>query len=204
MSTDHPPFTFDADQRRDILQTAFTIEALQKSAPAEERETLADIIERVGFAMSPGSMATSSLQNVERRFEKVKSWKHISGTLLHIDKETTSKRAVFIVKTEPNKWNHDTGQEIARSNSTEWDASARQLANIAMRHIGDRVILRVAVEETGNPTAPSARVVHDIVFRGPDETLFDQSGTFTPPQIRWDTLGNGRQFDTSKLMTFQR
>lgn len=209
MSNDEA-FKFSEEQRTQILTIALSTQAAQRSLPPEQRETLSQIIERVGFLLSPGSMSISSpLSRVERRYadasgkSKIDEWKHISGTLIHVDHELTSKRALLVLANEPNK-NNLLGQEIVRTNSTEWDDIARDLAREAQQHVGNRVLLRVAVEKTDNPKKPKVRVLHDIVYLGPDRKLFDAQGTYMHQQVRWDALGpmNG-QFDTSKLATFQ-
>ncbi|TDP89501.1 hypothetical protein EDF62_3232 [Leucobacter luti] len=201
---DNKPFEFSAEQRSEILRTALTVEAAQKSLPVESQENLDQIIERVGFLLSPGSMAVAGpLSRVESRYKNVKQWKHIKGTLIHVDRETTSGRAILVIATEPTK-DYPLGQEIVRTNSTEWDDIAKNLARTAARRIGENVLLRVAIENTGNARKPTVRVLHDISFRGADTRLFDQNGNYVPQQVRWDALGpmNG-QFDTSKLATFQ-
>lgn len=204
-------FAFTAEQQSEILRTALTVEAAQKSLPIEQQESLDQIIERVGFLMSPGSISVSNtLNRVEKRFRrkdgssKIKQWKQISGTLIHVDREVTSGRALLVIATPPSQ-EYPVGQETVRTNSTEWDDLAKSMAKRAVQHIGERVLMRVAVEHTENKTRPTARVLHDIVFFGPDPKMYDPNGVLNLPQVRWDALGNQNgPFDTSRLATFQQ
>lgn len=195
-------FTFSEDERRDILQTALLVQAAERALPVAQQRDLASIVEAVGFALSPGSLALSSLNQIERRFDKVQEWKYVTGTLVHVDKEISNGRAVLVTMTDPNKHNFMSGQEIVRTGSTLWDPLAKDLANRAVQHVGDQVTMRVAIEQMENNN--KVRVVHDILFRGPNTDFFP-NGEFVAPQIRWDVLGGGgKPFDTSKLATFQK
>lgn len=194
-------FKFSDEQRRTVLQTALMVQAAEASLPVEQRRGLSEIVESVGFAMSPGSLASTGIYNVEKKFENVAEWKHVTGTLIHIDRETSSGRAIIITQTEPNEHNHHTGQELTRTGPTSWDATAKELAYRLQAHIGDTVSLRVAIERM--PNGRKSRVAHDAVFRGPNRDLFDQNGNFIPQQVRWDVLGGGgKPFNTANLATF--
>lgn len=197
-------FNFTDDQRASILGIALQVEAAERALPQDERRTLAEIVESVGFAFTPGSLAGSALSNIERKLANVLEWKFITGTLVHVDKELTSGRAILVTMTEPSEHNHHTGQELVRTGSTKWDPTARAIANLAKDRLGDRVTMRVAIEKTDKPGI-KARVVHDLVFRGPDERLFDAGRAYIPQQIAWNVLGGGgKPFNTQNLATFQR
>lgn len=198
------PFVFTPEQRVQIMQTALLTARPQKVQDTSgaiielplSTTDIAEQVERIAFYMSPGSLVSSAIDNVQRKFEKVDSWKFITGTLIHVDLEISSGRAIFVTKTTSNEHNNMTGQEIVRTGPTKWDPIAKNLASNAARRIGEQVTMRVAVEVMDNNR--KARVVHDVQFRGPD-------ANFQPEPIRWDVLGgNGKAFNTGNLATFQQ
>lgn len=184
------PFKFTAEQRASILQTAI-LAAGPGATPTQVSETVA----KVAFMMSPGSLTSSAIADVERRFENVEDWKFITGTIIHVDREVSSSRGLIVTKTEPNQYNHNTGQELVRTGPTKWDDIAKALAVSAVNGIGQRVTMLVAVEKM--PNGNKVRIVSDIKFQGADEH-------YQPEHVRWDVLGGGgKSFDTSKLASFQ-
>lgn len=184
------PFKFSPEERTNILQTA-----IMAAGPDANAAAVSAAVSRVAFLMSPGSLAPSVITEVERRFEGVEDWKFITGTILHVDREITSSRGIIVTKTEANNYNNMTGQELVRTEMTKWDDIAKSLAISAAHSIGQRVTMLVAVKKMQNGN--KVRVVSDMVFRGPDDN-------FQPEPVRWDVLGGGgKQFDVSKLASFQ-
>lgn len=174
---------FTDDQRAEILRTAMIT-----AGPGASATRIGEEVERVAYLMSDASLVSAGIDNVERKFEKVQEWKRFTGTILYVDKEISSNRAVIILLTQPSQ-HSPSGQEIIRTGITTYDPIARDLANnVAQNGIGQRALVNVAIEKMDNGN--KVRVVHDVQLRGADQQ-------FNPAtQVDWASL----KLDPAKLV----
>lgn len=146
---------------------------------------------RLARFVSPGSLMHGAFYEAEKQAANTADMKVFTGTVLHVDRETTSNRFVLVLKTPISKFNA-IGQETIRTDIDGGEGSVgRNLAQAAMQMIGHKVAVSVAIEQT--KTGMKARVLRDIEDKGVDSEY-----AAAPSTVLWDQL----KIDTSKLQTF--
>lgn len=179
--------SFTDDQKTNIILTAAIIAGKGATDEEVKNETA-----RLARMVSASSLTHGAFYEAEKQAENTEKTKVFTGTLLHLDQETTSKRFVLVLKTQPSKFN-ELGQEIVRTDIDGGDGSqARIIAQNAAQMLGHKVTVSVAIENTNNGT--KVRVLRGIESRGVD-TEYQAN----PVPVQWPQL----RIDTNKLQTFQ-
>jgi len=141
--------------------------------------------ERIATYLIDGSLPMSAFAAAEQKAQNTSQLKSFPATIIGIDKENTSTRAVLFLRTKPSE-HHPNGQETVRTERTDSDAG-RNDALTLQSLIGHKVFIHVAVERTGTN---NVRVIRSWEDKGVDPN-------YNPADPAW-------QFDYSALPTQQR
>ncbi|MHA3724237.1 hypothetical protein ACXR2T_10195 [Leucobacter sp. HY1910] len=156
------PFKFTPEQRSEIMRLA-----VMSAGPGASIAQITAEMERIAPLYTPASLADGALESIEWRLRDVAEWKKFTGTVLHVDREISSNRAIIILKTKVHPEFAPAGQEYFRTGITTDGGGAAALANYAGSLRGHKVMVNIGMEkmEGGNR---KVRVVHDIRLLGAD------------------------------------
>ncbi|MGN7187015.1 hypothetical protein [Microbacterium enclense] len=169
-------------------QQSIVIAAAILAGPTGTEQDVASHVGRIAGYLSEGSLAMNAFAAIEKRDENViKTKGGFPATIIGIDKETTSTRAVVLLKTKPSKW-HPNSQEFIRTQRTdnaEGLAQARALQGL----IGHRVFITAVLEGTGDV---NVRIIRSCEDKGVDPdymatvTQLDGRNVQTNPEFIYD------------------
>lgn len=192
---------FEPAERAQIILAASIIAGVDASEDDVRRHT-----ERLAGYLEDGSAPMTVFNDIDVRDRNTSQIKQFPATIIGIDKETTSTRAVVLLRTRPSQW-HVNGQELVRTERTD-TAAGRAAAERAQSLIGHRVFLTVAVERG---SSGNTRVLRSVQDHGVDpdydtarpEWVFDYSALDARLLGRLESRRSGR-IRTEKLATPRR
>lgn len=157
-------FKFSPEQRAEIKRLAIITAGPGANLPAVAAEA-----ERIAHLYSPSSIALDeSMDSIEFQLKKVAEFKQINGTILYVDREIKSRRAVIVLKTKVHERYAPNAQEYVRTGITVDGGDASAFANLASAHRGHRARLNVGMELMGNNSGNKVRVLHDLRIQAVD------------------------------------
>jgi hypothetical protein len=164
---------FEPSERMQIILAASIVAGASATDEDVRRHT-----ERLAGYLNEGSAPMSVFNDIDVRDRNTSQIKQFPATVIGIDKEVTSTRAVVMLHTRPSQW-HVNGQEVVRTERTDTPAG-RAAAERLQSLIGHRVFLTVAVERGGGG---NTRVIRSVQDHGADadydsarpEWVFDYS-----------------------------
>ncbi|MGO1851875.1 MAG: hypothetical protein ACTH0V_00515 [Microbacteriaceae bacterium] len=155
----------------------FIASATAAAGPGASKDEIADRVRVMLELHAPGSPLDSVLYAVNKRIEETGEIKYFTGTVIHLDKEESSQRAVVVLQTGSTQGTaeHALGQEVLRTDRLDGsDVAAQEAARIANQVqgadgngglIGHKVTVTVGVVQKGTM---KYRTLTGIRDNGPD------------------------------------
>ncbi|MAL06950.1 MAG: hypothetical protein CMH36_09005 [Microbacterium sp.] len=150
----------------DAAKVAIITSAAQIAGKGASPDEVAGEVSRILDLLAEGSPAQRAFDRSAQRSAATVDTKGFAGTILWVDKETTSQRPIVFLRTAPSE-HHPDGIEIVRMDrlDSQEGESAKHLARRATELIGHRVGVSVAVEKAGGK---NVRILRSIEDRGVD------------------------------------
>ncbi|MEK6311787.1 MAG: hypothetical protein V4755_13890, partial [Curtobacterium sp.] len=129
------------------LQAQIIIAAATVAGPNATDGEVKAHTHRIASYLSISSLPMAAFAELEKRDENAERKKPFPATVIGIDLETTSKRAVVFLRTRPSERNPN-GQEFVRTRRTDDEAGRLEAAQLQSL-IGHKIIAHVAIEKAG-------------------------------------------------------
>lgn len=148
----------------DALRTQIVLAAVQAAGPADPADLagwqarVADSAAAITAACHPGSQ-------ISKVVEQVAVSKTFMATVLKVEREDSTTRALVTLRSAPNE-HHPDGVESVRTERTD-NPVGRSMARRLVKLVGHRVTLWVELEQMANSTH-RARVVRHVEDCGID------------------------------------
>lgn len=115
------------------------------AGPDATDQDIADCYEKIVRLSGPGGKFESILYRARSHAERIEKVKHFSGTVVWVDLEPSSDRAIVVFKTDGSYAAKTGGQEMVRTYQLSAQEN-RDLANQATSLIGHRVLATLEIE----------------------------------------------------------